>query len=89
MIERLKWLRRVLRMKDDKFPKIVHFGQPCKAKQKAEHPRLGWKDSAEKDLRGIQTSWEGLKREALNRLGCRRSVRSRVGLRRHGAAICC
>ena len=39
-----------------------------------------------KDLKAIRTSWEGVNREALDRLGWRRSVRSCVGLRRLGAA---
>jgi len=34
-----------------------------------------------KDLREMGTSWEGVKRKALNRLDWRRSVRSYVGLR--------
>jgi len=33
------------------------------------------------------TSSEGVKREALNRLGCRRSVRSCVRLNRLGVAV--
>ena len=42
-----------------------------------------------KDLRGIATSWEGVKREVLNRLEWRRSVRSCFGLRWLGAAVTC
>jgi len=37
----------------------------------------------------METSWEGTKREALNRLRWRRSVLSCVGLRRLGAAVKC
>jgi len=40
-----------------------------------------------KDLREMGTSWDGVKREALNRLGWKRSVRSFVGLRWLGAAV--
>ena len=67
MKERLRWLGHVLRMKDDRLPKIVLF--------------------VNKDLKEMGTSWEGVKRETLNRLGWRRSVRSCVGLRRLGAAV--
>ena len=31
----------------------------------------GWKDVIKKDLRKMGTSWDGVKREALNRLGWR------------------
>jgi len=44
-------------------------------------------DVINKDLKEMGTSWEGVKREVLNRLGWRRSVRSCVGLRRLGAAV--
>ena len=83
--ERLRWLGHVLQMNDDRLPKIVLFGQPSGATRKADRRCLGWEDVTNKDLKG--TSWEGVKREALNRLGWRRSVRSCVGLRRLGAAV--
>ena len=86
MKERLRWLGHVLRMKDDRLPKIVLFGQPSGATRKAGRPFLGWEDVINKDLKEMGTSWEGVKREALNRLGWR-SVRSCVGLRRLGAAV--
>ena len=87
MKERLRWLGHVLRMKDDRLPKIVLFGQPSGATRKAGRPCLGWEDVINNDLKEMGTSWEGVKREALNRLGWRRSVRSCVGLRRLGAAV--
>ena len=87
MKERLRWLGLVLRMKDDRLPKIFLFGQPTGATRKAGRPRLGLRDIINKDLMEIGTSWEGVKREALNRLGWRRSVRSFVGLRWLGAAV--
>ena len=87
MKERLRWLRHVLRMKDEKLPKIVLFGQLSKTRGKAGRPRLGWKDVTKKDLKEMGTSWEGIKRDALNRLGWRRSVRSCIGIRRLGAAV--
>jgi hypothetical protein len=76
-----------VRTKDDRLPKVVLFGQPSRAKQKAGRPRLGWEDVIKKDLKEMGTSWVGVKREALNRLGWRRIVRSCVGLRRLGAAV--
>jgi hypothetical protein len=42
--ERLRWLGHVLRMKDDRLPKIVLFGQPSRAKRKAAPPRLEWEN---------------------------------------------
>ena len=55
----------VLRMKDDRLPKIVLFGQPSGATRKAGRPRLGWEDVINKDLKEMGTSCEGVKREAL------------------------
>jgi len=46
-------------------------------------------DVIENDLKEMGTSWEVLKRETLNKLGWRRSVRSSVGLRRLSAAKNC
>ena len=48
---------------------------------------MGWEDVVRKDLREMGTSWEGVKREALNRLGWRRNARSSVGLMQFGAAV--
>jgi hypothetical protein len=86
MKERLRWLGHVLRMKYDRFLKIVLFSQPSRAKRKAGRPLLGWEDVLKKDLMEMGTSWEGVKREALNRIGLRRSVRSCLGFKRLGAA---
>jgi hypothetical protein len=66
MRERLRWLGRVLRMKDVGLPKIVLFGQPSKAKRKAGRQRFGWRMSWKK-FKGTETSLEGVNREALNR----------------------
>ena len=89
MKERLRWSGHVLRMKDDRLPKIVLIGRPSRAKRKAGRPRLWWKDVIKNDLKEIGTSWEGVKSEAMNRLGWRRSVRSCVGLRWLGDALSC
>ena len=48
---------------------IVLFGQPSRATRKAGRPRLGWEDVINKDLKEMGSSWEGIKTEALNRLG--------------------
>jgi hypothetical protein len=66
---------------------LVPFSQPSRAKQKTGRPRLGWEDVIKKDLRKMGTSWDILKREALNKLEWRRKVRSCVGLRWLGAAV--
>jgi len=87
MKERLRWLGGVLRMKDDRLLKIVLFRQPSRAKQKAGGPRQGWDGLINKDLKEKGTSWESVKRGALNRLCWRSSVRSCVGLKRIGAAV--
>ena len=76
-------------MKDGRLPKIILFGQPSRAKWKAGRFHLGWEDVIKKDLKEMGTSWEGVKREALNRLGWRRRVHSFFGLRRPGAAMSC
>ena len=67
MKERLRWLGHVLRMKDDRLPKIALFGQPFRASRKSSRPRVGWEDVIKKGLNEIRTSWERVKREALNR----------------------
>ena len=74
-------------MKDDRLLKIVLFGQTSGATWKAGHPCLGWEDVINKDLKEMGTSWEGIKREASNRLGWRRSIHSCVGLRQFCAAV--
>ena len=72
MKERLRCLGHALRMKDDRLPKIVPFGYLSRAKRKAGRRCLGWEDVIKKDLKETGTSWEDVKREALNRLGWRR-----------------
>ena len=59
--ERLRWLRHVLWMKDDRLSKIVLCVQPFRAKCKAGRPRLGWEDIIKKDLKEMETSWKGVK----------------------------
>ena len=48
---RLRWLGHVLRMKDDRLPKIVIFGQLSGATWKAGRRCLGWEDVINKDLK--------------------------------------
>ena len=50
-------VRDVLRIKDDRLPKIVLFGQPSVAKQKADRRRLGWEDVIKKDSKEMRISW--------------------------------
>ena len=54
-------------MKDERLPKIFLSGQPSRAERRAGRPLLGWKDVIKKNLREMGTSWEGVKREPLNR----------------------
>jgi hypothetical protein len=37
MTGKLRWLRHVLRMKDDRLSKIIPVGQPSRAKRQAGH----------------------------------------------------
>jgi hypothetical protein len=53
----------------DEGEPIGYFSQPFRAKRKTGHPRLAWEDVIKKDLKEIETFWEGVKREALNILG--------------------
>ena len=48
MRERLRWLWHVLRMKDNRLPKIVIFYQPSRAKQKGGRLRLCRQDALKK-----------------------------------------
>ena len=66
---------------------MMNFKLLSWAAPKAGRPRLGWEDVINKDLKEMGTSWEGVNRKALNRLGWRRSVRSCVGVRWLGAAV--
>ena len=72
-------------MKGDRLSKIVLFGQPSRAKQRTGRPHLGWEDVIKKYLKEMGTSWEGVKKEDLNRLRWRRSILS--GVRRLGAVV--
>ena len=63
--------------------------QTLYAFSKGNSSRMGWEDVARKDLKEMGTSLEGVKREALNRLGWKKSVRSCVGHRRLDAAVTC
>ena len=69
MRERLRWQGHVLRMKDDRLLKNVLFGQLSRAQWKVDRPYLWWEDVIKKDLREMRTYWEGVKREALDRMG--------------------
>jgi len=76
-------------MKDDRLPKTVLFHHPSRTKRGVACPRLGWEDFTKKDLKEMGISWEDIKREASNRLGWKRRVRSCVGLWWLGAAVSC
>ena len=76
-----------MRMKDDRLPKIVLFGQPSRALALAKESKSS--SSGVGGRHKERFTWEDVKREALNRLGWRRSVRSCIGIRRLGAAVSC
>jgi len=69
MREKFRLLLHVLRMKDDKLPRIILFGQQPRAKLKTGRPRMGWEDVVRTYLREIVTSWLGVQREAMNKPG--------------------
>ena len=69
--------------------KIILVGQTSRAKRKAGHLQMRWGDVAKNDLIETGTSWKGVKKEALNRLGQRKRVRGCVGLRQLGTAVGC
>jgi hypothetical protein len=52
-------------------------------------PRTEWEEVVRRDLKEIGTSWQGLKREALSRLGWRKGVHNIAGLKWLGAAVSC
>ena len=62
MKERLRCLGHVVRMKDDRLPKIVLFGQLSKAKRKAGRPGLGWEDVIKKVFKGNGNFMSGCKK---------------------------
>ncbi|XP_065568986.1 uncharacterized protein LOC136032640 [Artemia franciscana] len=88
MKERWKWLGHVLSADEG-----WQIAEDCRfrptAKRKAGRPLLGWEDVIKKNIKEMGTSWEGVKRKALNRLGWRKSVRSCVGLRRISVVVSC
>ena len=88
MREKLRWLGHDLWIKDARLKKSVIFGQLSRTKRKAGRPhRL--EDVERKYLIEMGILWEGVKREALNRLGWRRSVGIYACLRWSGVAVSC
>lgn len=85
--ERLRWLGHVLRMTDERLPRLLLFGKPQEGRKKAGRPVMGWEEVIRKDLKNIGLSWEVAKVEAQNRGGWRRSVRQSTVLRRLPAAM--
>ena len=66
----------VLRMKDDRSPKVVLVSQLSRAKWEVGRLRMGWEEVVRKYLMKMGTFWEGTKWRPLNRTAQRRSVRS-------------
>jgi len=54
---------------DDRLLKVVLVGQLPRAKLKACPPQLGWKYVVKKYSIKKGTTWEGVKKEAIDRLG--------------------
>ena len=72
-------------MKDDRLSEIV---LSSRVKRKAGHPRVRREEFVKKELKKIGNSREGIKWDALNILGWRRSMCSCTGLTL-GAALSC
>ena len=53
---------------DEGLPKI--FWPTVLGQTEMDHPQIGWEEIVRKDLREIGTSWEGVKRQALNMEEC-------------------
>ena len=75
------------------MPKIVLFDPASRAKGEACHLWLQWQDVVKRDLKEIVTNllnlWEGVIREALNRMRRRRSLRCCIGLRQFVNVVGC
>ena len=78
--KRLKQARLILRMKDDILPKIILSVIHLVPNEKKIVPQIGYGEVIRKDLKDVATSWEKVKRLALNRLGWRRTMLSCSGL---------
>ena len=76
-------------MKDDRLRKTVLFGQLPSAKQKEGGSRTDLDEVFRKNLIEIGTSWEGVKRESLNRLVWSSCALICAVLRQLGPAISC
>ena len=78
--------KHALRMKDHRLPKIVLFGYPSKAKQKAGRPRMGLTGGRKK---GFKANWNFFgqgKARSFEYIGME-SVCNFVGLRWLGAVM--
>jgi len=74
---RLRWLRHVLRMEDDRIPKQAMYWQADhNAKRKPGRPRKNGIDTIRQDLKSIGMTWEDAEQPAINREDWRRSVAS-------------
>ena len=76
-------------MKHDRLLKSFLFDQPFRIKWKAGRLPSCWEDIIKKYLKEMRAYWDGVKKEALNRLGRRRNVRSCVDFRGFVAAVSC
>jgi hypothetical protein len=76
-------------MKEYILLNFVLFGEPSRAKQIAGHSRLRLEGVINEDLKEMGTSWEALKREALNRVGWRRNMHNCFDLWWLGTAASC
>ena len=59
MRERPRWLGHILRIDNDRSPKIVLISLLSRTKRKSDRSRTGWKDVLRKDLREMRAIREG------------------------------
>ena len=65
-IRRLKWLGHVLRMSDDRIPKVALHWAP-EGKRKRGRPKTTWRRTVAKDLAAIGIPWDAAQPLAQNR----------------------
>jgi len=66
---RLRWLRHVLRMEDDRIPKQATRWQMDSCTKRPGRPRSNWIDSdtVSRDLKSIGMAWEDAEQAAVDR----------------------
>jgi len=75
---RLRWLRHVLWMDDNRLPRQAVHWDISGSRRKPSGPRKNWIDTIQQDLKSINMTWEVAQQLAVDREGWRRRVAQRV-----------